>query len=780
MSYEHLRNLLNAVKLTTRRASEKVVQLQNRVYDSIFEWLRDTKGDVDINTEILLERALPDDALLQQSLGGQLPTQDSSRAFVEDLCGRARQLLHNNRLLWLAYGDWSVLGERLAKAGFFATIIEEWDTFSLMDWQRIHTYFALPNRKIKEKTQLATQFAGFAENWVAENLPEAQQFLCNLGKDPLGEVLLQIPNSITTLGWQSVMESFSWENMENREEITDWHFHIPIQEMIESLKGNKTPTEQAPPKTVNKENTILERIEVESIEILSEKEDDFMLDTFSEQGDSPLPAAGQGMGTEKKRKKEKSVHFTHELGNAGSITNHGKECIQALIQNQELLMNNQQQFLTMIKGLCASMIRTNAVGSEVHTLATGYGNLVNIIEGQFDGMKAMSVLLKKDINESMLAPVSFSKPTATQEDKPKQRLKNIYGGKQTNATTGKTGKEYQAPQKTINPNSWVQIAKKNKSKEAKTMPVKNQKIAQKMQATQAIKSKALEIKKNLRVDSRTLKLTAIEETTRKAQIGYRSYATAVETYLQKDVQNMSPRSVEDVRRDGRGTFYIQLKLQEWEKISKCWDMDSLHKEISLGGLGKWQLTTPSESPLKGFLPLVVAGIGLETDLEDALSEICISNAAYNLEKHRSLKSPTRLARWTNNQDGKGERLPSRSVLVWVEEGIQQQILEQGHIYYEFKILSVSKFNPPKLKCLHCGMVGSHMAKDCRNSPNCRKCHGKHDTIACPLSKPKTAVKRHSETEMQGPEKAIKIANSFEALTNLGEGEESMVLEHNDH
>lgn len=751
------------IKLASRRSGDRVCDLQSRVGDGLLQWLSDIQMDIELDREITMEEATLDESTLKDITVGLLPEPEDI-TFVEDYIGATKELFVRYRLLWLTEGDWLPFSARLGKAVHLTSLVAHWESFSIQEWQRVFVYFRLKGRHESTKQQMAVAFAGFAESWVQEHLSELSPHLQHIGHTFIGQVLSFIPREAIFTSWGEVMDTYNWTALEERAEVVSWLDHPALagvmdrftppssadkEPRIHSMQTRTLPTvlTLAPTPTPAQHSRHITPVPQAQIQAehrpppseslyqhhtnQPEDADEFIINSEQMEILSDSDAAPSTP-----RRPANSVHNIQQIQ---QVTSHSH--LSILMQTQKQTLANQSTLLEMITNLCGSIQRANSPSSEVHALATGCSAMVGIIHSQQTVMQALFAALPQDTNIAgsqqqqqlprirpqqvrNLAPRIKPSPTLNEQDFPPLQS----GGQPP-------------PQR-----SWTQVAAKKKSSTSPPklrQPTKSQK---RQHEADLIKTKAMELKQSKRNDSRTLKFTPQDNTIRTMNIGFCTFATTIEEAIAKEVSDTPYRPTEDVRRDGRGAFYIQFSDTMWNHLNSSWDLDTINRTINLRAYGVWDITTSSPSPLTNMTPIVVTGVRLDMPSENILKELVMSNSDLNLDVSMipsKIRQATRLTRWNNNTtitDPNRKRVPCTSVLFWTAPDIAKTILERQLVSFEYRILSVHQYNRPVIKCLQCGMKGSHLARDCRNPAKCRVCGDAHDTQAC-TKKPVAPTKR---------------------------------------
>lgn len=251
----------------------------------------------------------------------------------------------------------------------------------------------------------------------------------------------------------------------------------------------------------------------------------------------------------------------------------GTSGIEALMHTQDKLMENQQMFLNMITNLCSTIKKTPEKYTEAYTLAFSCCTMVSIVENQHNAQKIMSTELSSQLLHPNRQLTPAGRPYAPTGNKVEQGKIN-----------DKTPHLVQGQEKQIN--TWCNVVQGSKKKALQKIPDKGDKEKKRMMLQKAVKTKVLSIKQDLRKDELTLKLIPVDESMRTSQLGFRSFATVFEAYIHKEITGLQSRHLDDVRRDGRGHFYVQFKERDWKMVADNWDLSTLKKQVHLGAFGK--------------------------------------------------------------------------------------------------------------------------------------------------------------------------------------------------
>lgn len=278
------------------------------------------------------------------------------------------------------------------------------------------------------------------------------------------------------------------------------------------------------------------------------------------------------------------------------------------------------------------------------------------------------------------------------------------------------------------------------AKAAAPKPPKPRKTSTQLKSAQA---QALERKKALRCDARTLRLSPHSEAQRLSSFSLLAAGNKIQSALRSSMpQTFSTqgRFLEDVRRNHKGLLFFQLSQAHLSDVVDFFglcsdDMESTPNVLNLDTLGSWSLCMAPESQVYGMLPFVMSRIPVEVSDDEFVCEFATSNAYSFQMSENDLKNSIKAPRRLNRRQIDGGWTLSTTMCFYVTPQVADKLKNNQSAVYGYNIVAVTPYNQPRLRCLKCGLIGSHLAKDCRGKPKCRHCQGEHDTRCCPTSVP---------------------------------------------
>lgn len=230
-----------------------------------------------------------------------------------------------------------------------------------------------------------------------------------------------------------------------------------------------------------------------------------------------------------------------------------------------------------------------------------------------------------------------------------------------------------------------------------------------------------------RDDSKSISLAPTQPTQVTTDFGRTQIARAMLAHMKEAAPDTPSDLIQYIRRDARGTFYLQIRSQYWSVIASS--LPGVEGQvIKLPDLGEWTLFPPKPPANLGKLCVVVNGVDSHYTCESFLAALWNENhESWGLPANRTteLGDARVLNRWT------GEAwTASRSWAVWVSIPVYNKLKEKKTIHLDYDLKSVVPYTQQKVTCMSCGKSG-HLAKFCRSKPVCRRCKGSHDTRCCP-------------------------------------------------
>lgn len=264
-------------------------------------------------------------------------------------------------------------------------------------------------------------------------------------------------------------------------------------------------------------------------------------------------------------------------------------------------------------------------------------------------------------------------------------------------------------------------------------------------ATVALKSaqaQAMQRKQSVRCDARTLCLRPTTEAQRLSSFSLLAVGNQIQDALRILMPQAFPndRFIEDVRRNHKGLVFFQLSAPHFSQVVNFYSLSSSAMEsdshvLKMSTFGHWMVDLATTSQVHGMAPFVMSRVPLDVSLDEFTQEFCESNAP-SLEMSTSeLKDSIKAPRRLNRRLFEGGWTPSATICFYVTKQVEEKLLKSPTAIYGFNINTVTPYHQPQLRCLKCGVIGSHLAKDCRGKAKCRHCLGEHDTRLCPTLVP---------------------------------------------
>lgn len=255
-------------------------------------------------------------------------------------------------------------------------------------------------------------------------------------------------------------------------------------------------------------------------------------------------------------------------------------------------------------------------------------------------------------------------------------------------------------------------------------------------------------------------------------ISPQKFGFAIEHWFSDHLEDLSGRCLEQIRRDSKGNFFIQVKPTLCDKVKSCMS----NTKVDLGpDLGEWQWLDPEPSPYKGLTPFVISGVPLDFDLNDFATELFFSNPDLDLDMHTlddSISHPRRLDR--RSQPGHNDWIPSLAVQFWVDENLATSLDSQCTLQWQWQSVSLRRYHQQEKFCSNCLKTG-HFKKDCRSGPKCKLCSRPHTTTSCALyrgSPPKPPILdnrplRGAPQARNGAKRRMLISTDGDGWTTIG-------------
>lgn len=245
---------------------------------------------------------------------------------------------------------------------------------------------------------------------------------------------------------------------------------------------------------------------------------------------------------------------------------------------------------------------------------------------------------------------------------------------------------------------------------------------------------AVEKKNSLRCDARTVCLTPTTEALRLSSFGLLTAGQKIEIALKARITppiQEEVRLLEDVRRNHRGQLFFQVKADYHSVVSSTLNLTAGPTILKLDSLGDWTASQAEPSPTIGMNPFVVSRIPLDISMAMFVDELISSNSADLGLGAATAAESIKASRRLNRRLQDGTWVPSTTVLFYASPQVSTRLEASQNVAFGYSFHAVTKYNPPRMICLRCGVLGSHTAKDCRGKARCRFCNAEHDSRLCP-------------------------------------------------
>lgn len=255
--------------------------------------------------------------------------------------------------------------------------------------------------------------------------------------------------------------------------------------------------------------------------------------------------------------------------------------------------------------------------------------------------------------------------------------------------------------------------------------------------------------RQVRCDERTLMVSPQNSRMLNLQISYGTFGKAVTRCLRDRITDLPDTWLEDVRRDSRGRFYIQVHEKFWGliKTHTNYDDGDLDLELalwdySLADLGRWDVHKVVPSVTRGLTPFVLSNVHMDFDLEDFGATFIHSNLTFlGLDKSMEASRFVRPRRLNRRSPSTGAWEPSLAIVFYVDDELAKVLSAHDAVRFDYTWHPLQRYSPPPLRCSRCGQRDSHRTRDCRSAPRCRHCAGSHETSTCPTRSPAAVPSR---------------------------------------
>lgn len=253
----------------------------------------------------------------------------------------------------------------------------------------------------------------------------------------------------------------------------------------------------------------------------------------------------------------------------------------------------------------------------------------------------------------------------------------------------------------------------------------------------AFQAKVSVSRSNAVARERCFRLTPTSNKVTPSTLSTQLLGRCVEKWLKEQMPDLQGRILEFVRYDPRGGIYIQCGVTFLAPLQKFFE-ELGSSVFTLDSIGEWIHSELPPSICAGKTAFVIDNIPLNTDMEDVLPELILSNPSWGLKEvdiGTKICKPRRLQR---RAAPTGNRwIDCQSVEFWADAQLTAQLKQACTAQWGYGIATLRVFHRPIVKCYNCNKEG-HMADACRSLPRCRWCQGSHASAACPSRQPQTS------------------------------------------
>lgn len=243
--------------------------------------------------------------------------------------------------------------------------------------------------------------------------------------------------------------------------------------------------------------------------------------------------------------------------------------------------------------------------------------------------------------------------------------------------------------------------------------------------------------RELRDDTRTMQMDPVLQTQRSALIGKQAFGLEMNQWMKSVPAFEGYRKgqpIEAIRRDGKGTMYVQFTQAAWPLIDQILT-EGEHENIILKTFGQWRCGRVEKSKVAGCIPMVITNIpvGLDPILvsKDIIADNFIDWGLEGSEAEAQIVHAERLKRRLRHEhpavSQESQWVDCGSIRIWVQPKLGEILSRDMTVKYAFSFHSCRHYNQVPLFCTNCNMHGSHSSRYCRAGPTCRVCGGPHLT-----------------------------------------------------
>ena len=159
-----------------------------------------------------------------------------------------------------------------------------------------------------------------------------------------------------------------------------------------------------------------------------------------------------------------------------------------------------------------------------------------------------------------------------------------------------------------------------------------------------------------------------------------------------------PSPIEDIQRDSRGNYYVQVKQDQFQLVDKRVQAKrNAEQNLELPALGTTLVKDPQKCDRAGMIPAALTRIHQDWDLEQIADEIWVQNQArWQLTKTEPRSAhlivDRRLTRKDPGSEDPSVRLPSQTIKVWLSKELADKLERDGRaLRFDYQIKEVRRF-----------------------------------------------------------------------------------------
>ena len=159
-----------------------------------------------------------------------------------------------------------------------------------------------------------------------------------------------------------------------------------------------------------------------------------------------------------------------------------------------------------------------------------------------------------------------------------------------------------------------------------------------------------------------------------------------------------PSPIEDIRRDGRGNYYVQIKEAQFRLVDKrVKEKRNAELTLKLPDLGNTLVKDPQKCERAGMIPAALTRIHQDWDLEQIADEVWAQNQTRWQLPHAESRSEhliveRRLSRRDPGSEDASARIPSQTIKVWLSRDLADKLEEDGRaLRFDYQIKEVRHF-----------------------------------------------------------------------------------------